>query len=642
MNLDEIINAYLEQNGVADKVVADEPIRTQEQLDRALRERTYIKDPVTGAYEYDHDKAEELEAEYQDHVAKIQSVSAVYSKADTIIVGDFIPVSVDSEGAVPSPAYNDGRSILFNASLLENIDDSTITSLHGFNYHEVAHILYSPRRGSELGKWIRDNSMRRPYNILEDSRIERLLIAKYPSTRLYLEACITDYLLKGDPKEWKNYFHLITGRKYIDLEVRQAICDRFINAYSEDMARDIADIVHTYRTLVFPDDYDKAIELITRFSKYTGTDDEPEGMIPTNKHDHDTRDVGDKGRPKGKNEQTNLQKRANQMEQGSGDEDMDNRGSETNEAELEDKTTETTEADRQLRDKINERHDKIINNPQVKGGTNEIRTAIEANSSQGSTVKMCNYQDKSVSNEYLDIADRFAHTLERLRIENDPMWQLEQPQGRLNVARTIHADINDIDRLFDRWHIGNDNRDIEAVILLDNSGSMSYRMAQALQATWTIKKAIETIDGRVTVYRFNHDGRLLYSANDKANSNTFRYIGSTGSTNPYSVLLESERILQASDRGIKLLFTVSDGGWDNSVRNDEIMARIGNIEGAITVSVLLADFSWQEREYGAQYVENMTQNYRHNSHIFHAVADERDLIEVANKVVTSALVAPAH
>lgn len=621
-----------------DLAIEYEPIRTQDQLARAIAERSYVKDSITGAYEYDFSIAEELEAEYQDHVAKIQSVSAVYSKADTIIVGDHIPVSVDSEGEVNSPAFNDGKSIIFNASLLEKIDDSTITSLHGFNYHEVAHILYSPRRGSELGKWIRDNSMRKPYNILEDSRIERLLIAKYPSTRLYLEACITDYLLKGDPKTWKDYFHLVTGRKYIDLEVRQAICDRFIKAYGEDMAHDIASIVHTYRTLVFPEDYDKAIELITRFSKYTGTDD-TEGMLPTNKHDHDTRDVGDKGRPKGKNEQKSLQDRAEQMEQGSGSEDMDNHN---NEGEIEDRTTDTTEADRQLRDKINERHDKIINNPQVKGGTAEIRTAIDNNTSQGSTVKQCNYREELVKRDYLDSADKFSHTLERLRIENDPMWQLEQPHGRLNVARTIHADINDIDRLFDKWSIGNDNRDIEAVILLDNSGSMSYRMGQALQATWVIKKAIEAIDGRVTVYRFNNDGRLLYNAEDKASPNTFRYIGATGSTNPYSVLLEAERILEASDRGIKLLFTVSDGGWDNSARCDEIMARIGNIEGAITVSVLIADFSWQLREYGVKYVENMTENYRHNSKIFHAVADERDLIEVANKVVTSALVAPAH
>ena len=620
--------------------VERKPIRTMNDLHRAVSEATTY-DRESGNYIRDNEFIEEVEQEFIDHVNKLQNVSAVYSKADTVITGDSVMVRVDSSGDMGSPAHNDGREITLNASLLETINDTTITSLHGFNYHEVAHVLYSPRRGSKLGKHIEDNNLRRAYNILEDSRIERLVIAKYPSTRLYLEACITDYLLKGDPSTWKDYFHLTTGRKYLDIEVRQAIADRFIAHYGLGVAEDIHSIVHAYRELVFPTDFDKAIELITKMAKYVGLDDVPP-VFPEHPHTHNDRPVGDKGRPDSGAEQKKLQERGEQMERGSGNEEL---GEQQKQAEREGdiqnpETHNPSEQDKELRDRLNKRHDTLIKNEQVKGGTAEIRNAIDFNPDSGSSIRQCHYNDMRVDKGNLEIADRFAHELERLRIDNDPAWQLEQPIGRLNVARTIHADINDIDRLFDKWSTGNDNRDIEAVILLDNSGSMSYQMGSALTATWTIKRALEAIDSRVTVFRFNNDGRLLYSAEDKANANTYRYIGSTGGTNPYEVLVESERMLGASDRGIKLFITVSDGGWENSLACNEVVSRINNIEGAITVSVLLGSFSYYYKEYGAKYVEDeLIPEYRHNAKIFHAISEPQDLVEVANKIVTSAMTA---
>lgn len=618
--------------------VARKPIRTMNDLHTAISEATSY-DPELQDYVRDKEYIEDIEQEFIDHVNKLQNVSAVYSKADTVITGDTVMVSVDSSGDMTSPAHNDGREITLNASLLETIDDTTITSLHGFNYHEVAHVLFSPRRGSKLGKWIEENKVRRAYNILEDSRIERLLIAKYPSTRLYLEACITDYLLKGDPATWKNYFHLITGRKYIDLEVRQAIADRFIAHYGVSFAEDLHAIIHAYRELVFPNDFDKAMELIMKMSIYVGKDEVPP-VFPEPPHTHNERPVGDKGRPESGAEQKKLQERGEQMERGSGGEEL---GEKQMNAEREGdiKNPEQRQAnddDKKLRDKLNERHDKLIKNEQVKGGTAEIRSAIDYNPDSGSSIRQCHYTEMRVDKVSLEVAERFSQELERLRIDNDPAWQLEQPLGRLNVARTIHADINDIDRLFDKWNTGNDNRDIEAIILLDNSGSMSYQMGSALTSTWIIKRALEAIDSRVSVFRFNNDGRLLYSAEDKANSNSYRYIGSTGGTNPYEVLVESERMLGASDRGIKLFITVSDGGWENSTMCNEAVSRINNIEGAITVSVLLGNFSYYYKEYGAKYVEDeLIPEYRHNAQIFHAISEPKDLVGVASKIVASAM-----
>lgn len=615
------------------------------ELNTAINEHAYSYNEAQGRYIFDEEMAKDMEMEYQNHVKSLNSVSAVYSKADTIIVGSSISVSVDTEDKVDTPAYNDGKQIVFNASLLETIDDTTITSLHGFNYHEVAHVLFTPRGGSDLGKWIENNKVRRAFNILEDSRIERLLIAKYPSTRFFLEACVIDYMLKGNPSEWADYFYLTTGRKYLDLDLRQELADRFINRHGLEIALDLARITHEYRALSLPADKEKAKELILAMTKYVGNDDE-EQKYKEWSGGHNRREVMDSGRPTSAKEQSQLQNRANQMEKNTSSEKLergngtgDTAETEVNESEIKNPDqAEISDEDKRLRDMLNERHDNLIKNESVKGGTAEIRNAIDSNTNQGSTLRKSNFIDMRVSDINLEIADQFSRELERLRIENDPMWVLEQPQGRLNIGRTLHADINDIDRLFDRWDTGNDNRDIEAVILLDNSGSMAYRMGQALEATWIIKRALEAIDARVTVYRFNNDGRLLYSADEKAHSNTYRYLGSNGSTHPYTSLLEAERILSASDRNIKLLFTVSDGGWDYSDKSDEVVNRINQLEGAITTSVYIGDLSYLKR-YGQEELDNAIERYRHNSQIFHAVVEPADLVGVASKVVSSAITA---
>jgi hypothetical protein len=202
----------------------------------------------------------------------------------------------------------------------------------------------------------------------------------------------------------------------------------------------------------------------------------------------------------------------------------------------------------------------------------------------------------------------------------------------------MHSDINAIDRVFDRWELGNDNRDIEAVILVDNSGSMYSQIDRTLESAWIIKKALEDIDGRVTVYRFNDESRLLYSADDKASPNTFRTIKSTGSTNPYTGLLEAERILMSSDKAIKMLFIVSDGEWFNEDKCNAIVSRINDLEGGLTVSVFLGDLSWYYENDRERYEETIVR-LAHEAQIFHQVSKPQDLVEVATKVVMTTMVA---
>jgi hypothetical protein len=622
----------------------------QDSLDRLMNEIYQSASWNTETMTYDY--AEDIEAKqeaYQAHKEALSSVGVIYSRADSIITGDKVEVKIDDDPNLETTAYNDGKAIVFNASLLEDIDDNTIVSLHGFNYHEVGHIQYTPRANSELGQWVIQNKYKRCLNILEDSRIERLLVAKYPATQPFLEASTLEYILKGDSSEWASLFILITGRKYLDINIRQEIATRFATNFGQATAITLADIIHEYRTLSFPKDYDRAKRLIAEFAKYMGDDDDnPPPFMPKNDKGecdgHIDRSMMKKGRAESAKEQDRLQEKADRMEGNAKRENLDDKPSEQAQQsegagggdsaittkEVQDKMSDD---DKVIKDLINQQLSNLQNNEVVKRDTAEVRRAIMDNEEMRSGVKSASYSNMSVSMTASANARRFAVELERLRIDNDPAWQLEVESGRLNVARAMNADINNIDKLFDRWEQGNDSNDIEAVILVDTSGSMGGRIHKTMETAWTLKRGIERINGRVTVYKFNHDSRIVYKADDKAKSDEFRFCQTSGSTNPFKGLIEAERILNASRKGIKICFIITDGEWDSDDLNNQIIARMNNAN-VLTQVVFIGSLDWY-KENDPEHYERMLVRYRHGAKFFKIVDEEKDIIAIAKDLVKS-------
>ena len=506
-------------------------------------------------------------------------------------------------------------------------------SLHGFNYHEVAHILWTPRGGSEFGTTIRQEGLGRAFNVLEDSRIERLLIAKYPSTAPFLEASCLEYILKGNASEFADYFPLMTGRKYLDIELRQELADRFIKAHGVNMAQLVAVITHEYRTLVFPRDYARALTLLRQFADIVGKDDEQSKNTPQDGGGHGERGVMGKGRMEGNKEQQKLQDKATKQEAGSGagSENLDEQSDNSNAQDTTGLSDEISNDDKALKDKANKYLDDLIKRDDVKRDTQEVRKAIRDNSNSHSAIKQGSYTNSTVSPKLQVSARNFGVAMERLRIDNDPAWELEVESGRLNIARAMKSDINDINRLFDRWSEGNSNNDIEAVVLVDTSGSMSWQMQRTMESAWTIKRGIERINGRVSVYKFNHDSRLIYSAEDKAKPMEYRYVNSSGGTNPYKALVEAQRILRTSRRGVKILFIVTDGSWDMTEQNDRLIKDLTK-EGVMTSVAFLGDMSWwrdNDRERYDAYMKEV----RHEAQVMRVVSEPRDLVDIAKDLV---------
>ena len=401
--------------------------------------------------------------------------------------------------------------------------------------------------------------------------------------------------------------------------------------------------------MVFPDDYDKAKELIARFAKYVGQDVQPP-IFKNPKGGHGERDPQKRGRAEGKKEQQRLQDKANEQEKGEKSENFNEPSDEEQEAlpnnpsevdsSFDDNEKKLSDSDKKLLDKVDKLIDEIMKDDEVRHDTRAITKAISDNDTSRSALRKATYQNLPINGKVLYSAKGFATALERLRVDNDPMWERELPSGRLNVGRAMNYDINDINTLFDQWNEGNDANDIEAVICVDTSGSMSWQIAQTLESAWVIKRGIETINGRVAVYKFNHDSRLVYGADEKAVATQYRYVNSSGGTNPYKALVEAERILETSTRAIKILFIVTDGAWDNSERCNAIIKRM-TANNVLTSVCFLGDLerwrtfelSAEEREqYFAWYQENLKE-YRHGAQFFRQIKEPKDLVAVASDLV---------
>ena len=82
----------------------------------------------------------------------LDSTCSVFQRADRILTNLPIEVFLNDVEDKHTPAWNDGKNITFNSNVISAIDEDTIRSLHGLNYHELAHLMFTPRVGTALGK----------------------------------------------------------------------------------------------------------------------------------------------------------------------------------------------------------------------------------------------------------------------------------------------------------------------------------------------------------------------------------------------------------------------------------------------------------------------------------------------------------
>lgn len=134
-----------------------------------------------------------------------------------------------------TPAWTDGKVIHLNRKRIEeelarpNLDmHKFIRLFKGTNYHELGHVIFTPRNNSPFHRSLVAESSRlgeqfwKHYMGLEDQRMETMYTSLYDATSPYFVAAALRWLL-SDVAKYAGAYPLIYGRKYLDPNLR-AMC----------------------------------------------------------------------------------------------------------------------------------------------------------------------------------------------------------------------------------------------------------------------------------------------------------------------------------------------------------------------------------------------------------------------------------
>lgn len=629
---------------------------------------------------------DDLRDKYEATLAKFGKHSAVYTTADRVLTNQDVEAVFVSDNNSEVLAYNDGKQIVFNTAMLPTQDydsDDFLISLHGLNHHEVAHLLWTPRAGSGFMKHLIEHKLLSAFNVLEDNRIETFMTQRYPSTIPFFLTSATNNIINhpSNAEKLEGLYPLVCGRPYLPSEVLQELAVLFTSVAGVEMTQKVTSIVNKYRQLILPRDEAEGIELITEFAQLLHLQDpdndkqgegEGEGLQDESGDDdnaptghavcgtcHDRAPMKS-GRPEPASKQQDLINKDN-IKVDTSSESLTKQDSDKDSNQDSDKSGNAkgnkADFDSNVESKVDNKTDKTRINDLLKShiAKPETQESIErelrnlrntlrnASKHQHSIPKWSVKNVATVTNTMRQSAQRFASEIIQAEIDSDPNWNKEQPSGKLNIKRAMNLDINNIGTVFDRWEFTDKGTDIEACILIDNSGSMGGLMHHACQSTWVIKRAIESINGKVSAFTFTTTSKRLYDSEDKASATEYREVPAQASTNPIDALIEAQRVFSNSNATNKIAFILTDGYWDNSSRCNELVLQLKQ-DGVLVVGVYFGmPTVWDTRDNGESYKRDVKptdkeyNDYAHYADVFCAISDITKLVNVAKDVVTATL-----
>jgi uncharacterized protein YegL len=605
---------------------------------------------------------------------RIERFTGFFSRVNSAFT--FRPVTVTVESSpIKAPAWSGASDVHFNANEIGELDTAeSIASIKGLDLHEVSHILYTSREGSDLVSAVIDKKMWTAFNALEDQRIESFFTAKYPSTVAWFSAMILTHF-KNNPEVFENSYPLLCGRRYLPVEIRRE--SRALYPH-QDKVDEFKEIINEYRTLVFPTDTDRGLELIEQYynllpkseggngeetgtPKYKAVNGEGEGGRPVRVIDpcgHGSRpnegiESSPASRPVPPRQQEKERDRAGGNPEDLDDDlpeikaedidwsDFNDQGDQSDEASNSDggeaDDSEVTSPEQSLNaganagEMISTVLNEILSESGIAQEINDILRVISGQplltSNNSQEPERARYSEIMPDSVTVEASRSFGRELERLRASFDPAWDRYENAGRLSVGRYMRGD--DFDTIFDQWNEGReDATDIECVIAIDHSGSMQgSKIANANRAMYAIKRALDRIDASTTVIAFSDETHLLYRASEKANSQ-IRDSFSGGGTTPDEAIKYATKVLAESDRKIKIFFIITDGEWyGEQSKNEDAIERMAR-SGVLTAFAYIPEINEEVV---------LTAEKAHKCEIGAVVANPFDLITMARAIVKYAI-----
>ena len=176
------------------------------------------------------------------------------------------------KGAGPETTSPDGRTLTLGARSLPPINTArpaAVAAWTGASLHGFAHSRYSPRTDEPL-RALLDRKLHRTWNMIEDARIERLLLRDFPGWQPHLMAACSYILLKDG--NMAGVYPLLVGRTYMPADLRRECYEAFAAEHSNYIADAVGDLVRRYMMLVDPGsaDVDETMSIVKTLRSLLG------------------------------------------------------------------------------------------------------------------------------------------------------------------------------------------------------------------------------------------------------------------------------------------------------------------------------------------------------------------------------------
>lgn len=527
---------------------------------------------------------------------------------DQILSTDLDSVTITEQGPAPAWTTLDGDHIHFALDRMPTPESNLDVAVWlGTNAHELGHVLYSPRRSSDLmrrvieGEKLALRGIADLHNIVEDQRQERLLLARFAPWTAYLTAALGYHLIVEDESAWL----LLAGRTWLSAEIRSAARARFVSRFGESGAVEVAAVVGEYQRLTDPGETeaDDAWALLLRLQQLLDTD------LPQLSNKCQTLEGGEPDTSEAPESAPAAADEAESDEQGESDQDdasgdeSDQEGDESGQGEQGSGEAEGNGAGEGRTDPQGGRKGESLRRALSDAAAEAIAVNPDAAADLASVLEALRSGpagDGAVGAERVgthqpatDAARRLRHevadALLDLKDAVEPGWMKRTDSGRLNVRRLIGG--ADADELFDRYEPGHlDATELELVLLLDVSGSMRANMLPLAEATWAIRHAVDDLEGTATVIAWDSGPhRIVAAPGDRPDERMF-VPESMGGTVPISALTEAYRLTADSTARNRIVVVLTDGMWGLPAKAEQLIAGL-NEAGVTTALAALGSYA---------------------------------------------------
>lgn len=466
----------------------------------------------------------------------------------------------------------------------------------GFYYHELGHIRYtfglrnitdSLSAGHEYSA----------FNMLEDPRIENMMISRHGYTKGFLTEVVSTFLtatqdevnarksgLTDDRADLINAF-LICSRSYLPDEIKKESYESLTTENKQYLIGGLR--LFGQWTALVQGNYSRAqaVQIVRDFANlfYDIRQDPTEGSHSSCGGSMSVSAGGD-GRS-GKSTSGNGERLTPQEVKAAQD---------AIQGLVDDIVADMNNPDKAqgVRSNNNQSRGTISANDKIAKIKEMLDSAVDGDANYNAEIDSIRSQIKDIDIEESDVIGRSelqSHTwpikLNKIRDfqeiltpvvgDSDPSYIPESTSGRLNIGRLVNPE-PDYGRLYDLWTENTErNTEFHMNFLLDVSSSMGvsaysngYNVTNLMDDVYPLMYSIDTAGGGATcsAVTFDQGAGYMKSAHESFDNMNAPYLKTKGTTNISSVLgvvkMQSKQMVNKGKRVFNIVFT--DGGWDNT------------------------------------------------------------------------------